>query len=162
MSVEIKEITKTYGKQKAVNNISLTLKAGEITGFLGPNGAGKTTTMKMITGLVSADNGEVYVLGNNIKNNPIKTRKHIGYLPENNPLYLDMYVKEYLEFIAGIYKLGKKTKVRIEEIIEQTGLTIEQKKKIGALSNLRPNSSTSWVDSPLLSWIKTASAPAST
>jgi len=134
MSVEIKEITKTYGKQKAVNNISLTLKAGEITGFLGPNGAGKTTTMKMITGLLSADNGEVYVLGNNIKNNPIETRKHIGYLPENNPLYTEMYIREYLEYVANIYLPKKECKESVERVIRITGLTKEHNKKISQLS----------------------------
>jgi len=134
MSILVKDLTKIYGKQKAVNNISFEIKTGEIVGFVGPNGAGKSTTMKILTGFIPQTSGEAKINDLDLIENSLEIRKNIGYLPENNPLYLDMYVKEYLEFVAGIYKLGSKTKARIEEIIEQTGLTVEQNKKIGALS----------------------------
>lgn len=134
MSIQVKELTKIYGKQKAIDKISFEIKTGEIVGFVGPNGAGKSTTMKILTGFIPQTSGEAKINGMDLIEKSLEIRKHIGYLPENNPLYLEMYVKEYLEFVAGIYKLGKKTKARIAEIIEQTGLTIEQKKKIGALS----------------------------
>lgn len=134
MSVEIKNITKSYGRQKAVNNISLSLKAGEITGFLGPNGAGKSTTMKIITGLVDPDCGDILVMGKNIRNETLEARKHIGYLPENNPLYCDMYVKEYLEYVARIYMTRKDVKINVENAIKITGLAKEQHKKIEQLS----------------------------
>jgi ABC-2 type transport system ATP-binding protein len=134
MSIQVKNLSKIYGKQKAVNNISFEIKTGEIVGFVGPNGAGKSTTMKILTGFIPQTSGEAKINDLDLIENSLEIRKHIGYLPENNPLYLEMYVKEYLEFVAGIYKLGKNTKSRIKEIIEQTGLTIEQNKKIGALS----------------------------
>lgn len=141
MSIQVKELTKIYGEQKAIDQISFEIKTGEIVGFVGPNGAGKSTTMKILTGFIPPSSGKAKINDLDLIENSLEIRKHIGYLPENNPLYLDMYVKEYLEFVAGIYKLGKKTclpagtaKSRIEEIIAQTGLTIEQKKKIGALS----------------------------
>lgn len=134
MSIKVKDLTKIYGQQKAVDNISFEIKTGEIVGFVGPNGAGKSTTMKIITGFIPPSSGNAWINDIEINENSLEIRKHIGYLPENNPLYLEMYVKEYLEFIAGIYKLGNNIKSRIAEIIEQTGLTIEQKKKIGALS----------------------------
>jgi ABC-2 type transport system ATP-binding protein len=141
MSIQVKELTKLYGEQKAIDQISFEIKTGEIVGFVGPNGAGKSTTMKILTGFIPPSSGEVKINDLDLIDKSLEIRKHIGYLPENNPLYLDMYVKEYLEFVSGIYKLGNKTclpadtaKSRIEEIIAQTGLTIEQKKKIGALS----------------------------
>lgn len=134
MSLTTNKITKLYGKQKALDDVSFEIKTGEIVGFLGPNGAGKSTMMKIITGYISQTSGEVLVNGLNTKGNIIKIRKQIGYLPEHNPLYLNMYVKEYLNFVAGIYKLGIHTPARVNEIIELTGLTIERKKKIAALS----------------------------
>jgi ABC-2 type transport system ATP-binding protein len=134
MSIQVKNLTKIYGKQKAVNNVSFEIKTGEIVGFVGPNGAGKSTTMKILTGFIPQTSGEAKINDLDLIENSLEIRKNIGYLPENNPLYLDMYVKEYLAFVAGIYKLGSKTKARVEEIIKQTGLTVEQNKKIGALS----------------------------
>ena len=134
MSILVKDLSKIYGEQKAIDQISFEIKTGEIVGFVGPNGAGKSTTMKILTGFIPPSSGEAKINNLDLIEKSLEIRKHIGYLPENNPLYLDMYVKEYLEFVAGIYKLGKKTKSRIKEIIEQTGLSIEQKKKIGALS----------------------------
>jgi ABC-2 type transport system ATP-binding protein len=134
MSIQVKNLTKIYGEQKAIDEISFEIKTGEIVGFVGPNGAGKSTTMKILTGFIPPSSGEAKINSLDLHENSLEIRKNIGYLPENNPLYLDMYVKEYLEFVAGIYKLGKNTQARIEEIIEQTGLTVEQKKKIGALS----------------------------
>jgi len=134
MSIQVTDLTKIYGKQKAVDQISFEIKTGEIVGFVGPNGAGKSTTMKILTGFIPPSSGSAKINDLDLIENSLEIRKHIGYLPEHNPLYLDMYVKEYLEFVAGIYKLGKNTKFRIEKIIAQTGLTVEQKKKIGALS----------------------------
>lgn len=134
MSIIIKNITKLYGKQKALDDVSFEISTGKVVGFLGPNGAGKTTMMKIITGFIPQTMGEVLVNGVNIAENSIETRRNIGYLPENNPLYLEMYVKEYLQFVAGMYNLGKAKKERIEEMIEQTGLTNEQNKRIGELS----------------------------
>ncbi len=134
MSIQVTDLTKIYGTQKAIDQISFEIKTGEIVGFVGPNGAGKSTTMKILTGFIPPTSGEAKINDLDLIENSLEIRKHIGYLPENNPLYLDMYVKEYLEFVSGIYKLGKQTKSRIEDIIEQTGLTIERKKKIGALS----------------------------
>lgn len=133
MSISVKHLTKYYGEQAAVNNISFEAKNGEILGFLGPNGAGKSTTMKMITGFIPASEGTVEVCGLNIKEHSMKVRNMIGYLPENNPLYLDMYVKEYLAFIAKIYKL-KNIDDRVTDIIKTVGLEKEQHKLIGALS----------------------------
>ena len=134
MSIKINNITKIYGKQKALNDVSFEVNPGEIIGFLGPNGAGKSTLMKIITCFIPQTSGSVSVCGYDVIENSIEVRKCVGYLPENNPLYLDMYVKEYLEFIAGLHHLGKKTNSRISEMIEITGLQLEQKKKIGALS----------------------------
>lgn len=132
MSVQVKQLTKQYGAQIAVNQINFKLKKGEITGFLGPNGAGKSTTMKMITGSLVPTSGEIEINGVNILKNPILAKKNIGYLPEHNPLYLEMYVREYLRFMADLY--GNISKNRIEEIIEITGLTPESNKKIEQLS----------------------------
>lgn len=134
MSIEVNNVVKSYGKQKALKNVSFTLNPGEITGFIGPNGAGKTTTMKIITGLLTPDSGSVSILGTNVKENPLLTKKHIGYLPENNPLYTDMYVREYLAYISKIYCSGKDTSKNVSEIIERTGLSKEQHKKIEELS----------------------------
>ena len=110
MSIEVKDLLKVYGSQKAVNNISFTVNKGEIVGFLGPNGAGKSTTMKMITGYLLPDAGTANVCGISVTQQPIEAKKKIGYLPESNALYYDMYVKEYLEFITGIYKVDNRKK----------------------------------------------------
>ncbi len=134
MSIIVKDITKIYGTQKVLDSISFEVHAGEVIGLLGPNGAGKSTLMKIITCFIPPASGEVRVYGYDIFEQSIEVRKKIGYLPENNPLYTDMYVKEFLEFVAGIYKLGGKTRSRIAEMIEITGLQLEQNKKIGALS----------------------------
>ena len=133
MSLSIQSITKQYGEQKAVDNLSFDVEGGTILGFLGPNGAGKSTTMKMVSCYLSPTSGTAKVCGHDIIENPLEVRKHIGYLPENNPLYFDMYVKEYLNFVAGIHGLNNKTK-KVAELIEMTGLGKEQHKLIGALS----------------------------
>jgi ABC-2 type transport system ATP-binding protein len=133
MSIEVDLLSKNYANQKAVNEISFHVSKGEIVGFLGPNGAGKSTTMKMITGYLKADGGSATVSGINVATDPIAVKRKIGYLPEANPLYHDMYVREYLGFIAGIHQLKNK-KQAIEKVIALTGLTIESKKKIGQLS----------------------------
>ncbi len=133
MSIEVKNLTKIYGEQKAVNDISFSLNKGEIVGFLGPNGAGKSTTMKIITGFLKADKGSATVGGIEVSSDPIAVKRKIGYLPEANPLYYEMYVKEYLEFIGGVHQISN-LKPRITDIIELTGLTVEQKKKLGQLS----------------------------
>ncbi|MFB6457585.1 gliding motility-associated ABC transporter ATP-binding subunit GldA [Chitinophaga sp. Hz27] len=135
MSIKVSSLTKIYGEQKAVDAISFELKKGEITGFLGPNGAGKSTTMKMITGFLPPTSGSATVCGFDIVKESLEVRKRVGYLPESNPLYYDMYVKEFLEFMAGIHQLGKSSSKRIAEVIALTGLTPESKKKLGALSN---------------------------
>lgn len=133
MSIEVKNVTKLYGEQKALNNVSFTINTGEVVGFLGPNGAGKSTMMKIITGFIPPNDGEVFVEGFDAIEESLKVRSLIGYLPEHNPLYLDMYVKEYLDFVAGIYKLKNK-KQQVANMIARTGLEIEKHKKIGALS----------------------------
>jgi ABC-2 type transport system ATP-binding protein len=133
MSIEVKNLLKQYGEQKAVNNVSFSLHKGEIVGFLGPNGAGKSTTMKMITGYLQPDEGEIKVCNLDVEKNVINVKRKIGYLPESNPLYYDMYVREYLKFIAGVHKI-ENDKLKIKNIIELTGLTVESKKKIGQLS----------------------------
>jgi ABC-2 type transport system ATP-binding protein len=134
MSIKVASLTKIYDTQKAVDNISFELKKGEIVGFLGPNGAGKSTTMKIITGYLPSTSGAALVCGFDVQAHPMEVRKRVGYLPESNPLYYEMYVREYLEFTAGIHHLGKSGKKRIEEMISLTGLTKEAHKKIGALS----------------------------
>lgn len=133
MSIEVKNLFKYYGDQAAVKDVSFSVKSGEIVGFLGPNGAGKSTTMKVITGFISASSGTVKVCGKPVTVNSLDTRKLIGYLPEHNPLYLDMYVKEYLTFVGNIYKVPN-IKDRVAEMIKKVGLDVEQNKKIGALS----------------------------
>ena len=133
MSIKVNSITKLYGTQKALNNVSFEIGTNEIVGFLGPNGAGKSTMMKILTCYIPPSQGTATVCGFDTNEQSIEVRKQIGYLPEHNPLYLDMYVKEFLEFIGGLYKI-KNTKERVKEMIEATGLQIEQNKKIGALS----------------------------
>jgi len=153
MSISVTNLTKTYGAQKAVNNISFSVNKGEIVGFLGPNGAGKSTTMKMITGYLAPDNGEIKVCGIITSDNNSEAKKKIGYLPEANPLYAEMYVREYLQFVANVHELSGKSrldlkgaiatemphlaktkKARIEEVIETVGLKTEANKKIRQLS----------------------------
>jgi len=134
MSIVVNNVVKYYGKQKALDDVSFTIDEGKIVGFLGPNGAGKSTMMKIITGFISKTSGEVMVNDMDIDEKSIEVRKIIGYLPENNPLNLEMYVREYLLFVAGIYKLGKNKVDKINEMIELTGLTPEQNKKIAELS----------------------------
>jgi ABC-2 type transport system ATP-binding protein len=133
MSIKVSNLLKQYGDQKAVDNISFTINKGEIVGFLGPNGAGKSTTMKMITGYLEPDKGEIEVAGIKVSDHPLETKKKIGYLPEANPLYFEMYVREYLEFIAGVHQVNDPTSA-IDKVITLTGLTPEQHKKIGQLS----------------------------
>ena len=133
MSIEVKNLFKFYGEQAAVNDISFSINKGEIVGFLGPIGAGKSTTMKILTGYMPATSGEVKICGEEVDIDSKETKKKIGYLPENNPLYLDMYVREYLEFVGKIYKV-QNLKQRIDEMIQQVGLEVEQNKKIGMLS----------------------------
>ena len=133
MSIEINNLFKYYGEQAAVKNVSFSIPKGQVVGFLGPNGAGKSTTMKIITGFIPASEGSVSVCGIPVDTNNLKTRQKIGYLPENNPLYTDMYVREYLEFVGRIYKI-KNLKQRVNEMIDLVGLGVEQHKKIEALS----------------------------
>ncbi|WP_448702451.1 ATP-binding cassette domain-containing protein [Mucilaginibacter sp. AW1-3] len=133
MSISVNGLTKIYGAQKAVNGISFGAKPGRVLGFLGPNGAGKSTTMKMLTCFIPQTAGVATVAGFDITDQPLEVRRHIGYLPETNPQYLDMYVKESLAFIADVHKIPDAPK-RIVEVIEQTGLGPEQHKKIGELS----------------------------
>lgn len=134
MSIKVSALTKIYDTQKAVDNISFELKKGEIVGFLGPNGAGKSTTMKIITGYLPPTSGTAAVCGFDVLDQPMEVRKRVGYLPEANPLYFEMYVREYMEFTAGIHGLGKNAKKRIEDMVDMTGLGKEAHKKIGALS----------------------------
>lgn len=133
MSVIVENITKIYGTQKALDDVSFNIKSGEVVGFLGPNGAGKSTMMKIITCFLPQTSGKVSVCGYDVEEQSLEVRENVGYLAENNPLYLDMYVKEYLAFIAGLHHLRNPAK-RIQEMIDITGLQVEQKKKIGALS----------------------------
>jgi len=133
MSIEVKNLLKEYGEQKAVNNISFKVDKAEIVGFLGPNGAGKSTSMKIITGYLQPTAGNAFVCGKNVLADPLETKKKIGYLPESNSLYYDMYVKEYLRFVAEVHKI-QKPKIKIQKIIETVGLTSESKKRIGQLS----------------------------
>lgn len=133
MSVLVSNLTKIYGEQHAVDHINFEAQKGEILGFLGPNGAGKTTTMKMITCFTPPTEGDVMVCGYDVHESPIEVRRCIGYLPEHNPLYLDMYVKEYLLFVAGLHKVDNKRQA-VQNMIERTGLGREQHKLLGALS----------------------------
>lgn len=135
MSIEVKNLTKLYGEQKAIDNVTFTVNKGEIVGFLGPNGAGKSTTMKIITGYLQPDEGEAIVSGIAVKKQPLEAKATIGYLPEANPLYYDQYVREYLGFIADVHGVPAKTKKeRIEGVIQTVGLSLESNKKIGQLS----------------------------
>jgi ABC-2 type transport system ATP-binding protein len=131
MSIEVQNISKSYGAQKALDNVSFSVKKGEIVGFLGPNGAGKSTLMKILTTYINADEGNASVNGYDVNENQKAVQQSVGYLPEHNPLYLDLYVREYLEFNADVYKVAKS---RIEEVIQLTGLSSESHKKIGQLS----------------------------
>lgn len=133
MSVSVENITKIYGSQNALDDVSFSITSGEVVGFLGPNGAGKSTMMKIITCFLPQTSGKVSVCGYNVEEQSLEVRKNVGYLAENNPLYVDMYVKEYLTFIAGLHHI-KNPEERIKEMIDITGLQVEQKKKIGALS----------------------------
>jgi ABC-2 type transport system ATP-binding protein len=133
MSIKVDQILKVYGNQKAVDTISFEVKQGEIVGFLGPNGAGKSTTMKMITGYLVPDGGKIEVCGLPVEGEALATKKKIGYLPELNPLYQDMYVREYLDFVAGLHQIAS-SKKRVEEVIALTGLTPEADKLIEQLS----------------------------
>jgi ABC-2 type transport system ATP-binding protein len=135
MSIEVNNLTKLYGEQKAIDNVSFTINKGEIVGFLGPNGAGKSTTMKIITGYLQPDEGEAIVSGIPVKKQPLQAKASIGYLPEANPLYYDQYVREYLDFIADVHNVPAKSKKdRIEAVIQTVGLSLESKKKVGQLS----------------------------
>lgn len=131
MSIEIKGLTKLYGTQKALDNVNLTIKGGQITGLLGPNGAGKSTLMKILTGSLLPDEGSVMVDGVDVLKNPMQVQRTLGYLPEHNPQYLELYVKEYLVYVASIYKVPSS---RVDEVIDQVVLGREQHKKVGSLS----------------------------
>ena len=133
MSIVVKEVTKQYGSQWALDHVSFEIPKGQIVGFLGPNGAGKSTMMKIITSFIPPSSGSIEVNGLDISDNSMETRRVIGYLPEHNPLYLEMYVREYLSFIAGIYQLSN-VRSKVEAMIERVGLGIEAHKKIGTLS----------------------------
>jgi ABC-2 type transport system ATP-binding protein len=133
MSILVQNLSKIYGNQKAIDSINFEIEKGQVVGFLGPNGAGKSTTMKILTCFIPQTSGKAFVNGLDIEENSIEVRRQLGYLPEHNPLYLDMYVKEYLSFVADVFKVKQKKK-RIAECIEITGLTLEHRKKIGQLS----------------------------
>jgi ABC-2 type transport system ATP-binding protein len=134
MSLKAVELTKKYGSQTALNRVNFEIKTGEVVGFLGPNGAGKSTMMKILTGYIKQNSGDVFINDMNTKNQIERIKNHIGYLPEHNPLYRDMYIKEYLNFTAKIYGIKDNLQKYVNNIIEQTGLGIEQHKKIGDLS----------------------------
>lgn len=134
MSIQVEKLTKIYGQQRALDEISFEAKQGEILGFLGPNGAGKSTTMKILTCYIPQTSGVAKVCGFDVSTRAMDVKKNIGYLPELNPLYTDMFVKEYLQFIADVQQIGKESKKRVEEMIERVGLTVERKKKISQLS----------------------------
>ena len=131
MSIEVSNLTKLYGEQKAIDNISFSINKGEIVGFLGPNGAGKSTTMKILTGYLQPDGGEAIVSGIPVKKQPLQAKAAIGYLPEANPLYYDQYVREYLDFVADVHSVPARIKKeRIEAVIQTVGLSLESKKRI--------------------------------
>lgn len=134
MSIKVEQLSKVFGEQQAVNHISFEIGSGTIVGFLGPNGAGKSTTMKMLSTYITPTSGKAMVCGYDVIEKSMEVRRQVGYLPESNPLYYDMYVREYLEFAAGVHQLGSRKKSRIDEMIVITGLQKEVKKKIGALS----------------------------
>ena len=135
MSILVSQLTKQYGSQKAIDSLSFELRPGEIVGFLGPNGAGKSTTMKLLTGYLKPTEGRAVVNGHDLAHDSRQARKAVGYLPEHNPLYLDMYVREFLIFVGKLYGMkGKPLKTRVDEMVQLCGLTVEQHKKIGQLS----------------------------
>ncbi|MGF1534472.1 MAG: ATP-binding cassette domain-containing protein [Bernardetiaceae bacterium] len=135
MSLHIEHLVKTYGEQRAVDDISFSAEAGEILGFLGPNGAGKSTTLKIATTVLMPTDGQVRLCGYDVREQPARVRRSVGYLPEHNPLYPEMYIKEYLTFVAGLYGIrGQQARMRITELIERCGLEREQHKQIGMLS----------------------------
>jgi gliding motility-associated transport system ATP-binding protein len=134
MSISVQGVTKLYGEQKALNDVSFEVKTGEIVGFLGPNGAGKSTMMKILTGFIPPTSGTARINGMDVETGLEEIRMQIGYLPENNPLYPEMYIREYLGFVASLYKSGDPIKTQVDRIIDVTGLVPEQKKKIGSLS----------------------------
>ncbi len=134
MSINVSNVIKMYGQQTALSSVSFTIPTGQVVGLLGPNGAGKSTLMKIITGYIKQSSGLVEVNGNNTQSTDYDFRREIGYLPENNPLYVDMYIKEYLLWVAGIYRLGSKAQSRVKELIDLTGIGHEQNKRIGSLS----------------------------
>jgi len=134
MSIKVKGLVKHYDEQKALDEVSFEVHPGEIVGFIGPNGAGKTTTMKILTGYIMPDAGEARINDRPVQDDMLNIRRHVGYLPEHNPLYPEMYVIEYLEYVSGLYGLGKATRERIRQVVELTGLDREKHKKIGALS----------------------------
>lgn len=135
MSIEVRQLTKLYGPQRAVDDLSFSVKPGEIVGFLGPNGAGKSTTMKIATGYLPPSSGTVLVAGHDVSRDPLTVRRNLGYLAEHNPLYLDLYVKEFLHFIGEIHGLkGTRLRTRVADVIELVGLEVEQKKRVGQLS----------------------------
>ncbi|MDP2422796.1 MAG: gliding motility-associated ABC transporter ATP-binding subunit GldA [Bacteroidales bacterium] len=134
MSIKVEQITKIYSGQKALNNVSFHIQSGEIVGFLGPNGAGKSTMMKILTCFIPPTSGQAEVCGYDVQDKPMDVKKRIGYLPETNPLYPEMYVREYLQFLAGIHRLGIEATSRVEKMIEITGLAREQNKRLGQLS----------------------------
>jgi len=134
MSIQVEHVSKVFGRQVALNDINFTVNSGEIAGFIGPNGAGKSTTMKIICSLMAPSAGEVRINDINVAQHSVEIRRKLGYLPENNPLYVEMYVKEYLRYVAGLYKLGKRISSRVTEVIGLTGLGPEMNKKIGILS----------------------------
>jgi ABC-2 type transport system ATP-binding protein len=133
MSILVEGVTKLYGEQVALNQVSFSIPSSQVVGFLGPNGAGKSTMMKILTGYIPATSGKAFVDGIDVQLNPIEAKRIIGYLPENNPLYYDFYIKEYLEFVGSIYKV-ENLKARVKEVIDITGIGYEQNKKIGSLS----------------------------
>jgi ABC-2 type transport system ATP-binding protein len=133
MSIVVEQVSKLYGEQKALDQVNFTVSSGEVIGFLGPNGAGKSTMMKIISGFIPPNEGKVRVCGHDVVEDTMEVKKKVGYLPEHNPLYLDMYVKEYLKFVGSIYKIPN-LKQRVDEMIELVGLGLEQHKQIGALS----------------------------
>ncbi len=135
MSILVSQLTKQYGSQKAIDSLSFELRPGEIVGFLGPNGAGKSTTMKLLTGYLKPTEGRAVVNGHDLANSAMQARRAIGYLPEHNPLYLDMYVREFLIFVGKLYGMGGRAlKTRVDEMVQLCGLSVEQHKKIGQLS----------------------------
>lgn len=134
MSISVERVSKFFGTQEALRSVSFSVDSGEIVGFIGPNGAGKSTLMKIICGLLPPSSGEVKISGLPVQQNSLMIRRQLGYLPENNPLYTDLYVQEFLVYVAGLYNLGQNSRKRVMDVVEMTGLTPELHKKIGVLS----------------------------